>query len=162
MSAYLKTLRLHVYLATIKESYFVNNKHPEANAKALHALKSTLNDDYLSRIFNFDSAFVVWYTLTFLKEQGSNNLKKEPIGDESDEAGYMVQGKDSLEVTSDTHLDDYSSSFNDYDSMDAHALNEELSMLCENLLSKYEVLKNKSFDLKKKNELLFLKLDLVL
>jgi len=57
---YLKALVIHVYLATIKESYFVNGKHLEGNAKALHALKSTLNDDYLSRISNFDSTFVVW------------------------------------------------------------------------------------------------------
>ena len=59
MSMYLKALGIHVYFITIKEFYFVNGKYLEANAKALHALKSPLNDDYLSRIFNFDSAFVV-------------------------------------------------------------------------------------------------------
>ena len=75
----------------------------------------------------------------------------------------MVQGNYSLEVTSDSHLDDCASSSNNYDSsMDAHALNEELSEFCENLLSKYKVLKNKIFDLKKENEMLFSKLDLVL
>ena len=48
----------------------------------------------------------------------------------------MVQWIDSLEVHSDTHLDDSASSFNDgHDSMDAHALNEELSLFCENLLN---------------------------
>ena len=55
----------------------------------------------------------------------------------------MVQGNDSLEVNSDTQLDDSASSFCD-DNMNAHALNEELSILCENLLSKYKVLKSKS------------------
>jgi len=57
---------------------------------------------------------------------------------ESYEACYMVQENDSLEVHSDTHLDDNTSSSNDdHDSMDAHALNEELSLICENLLEKY-------------------------
>ena len=55
---YLKALGIHIYLATIKKSYFVNGKYFEANAKALYALKSTLNDEYLFRVFNFDSAFV--------------------------------------------------------------------------------------------------------
>ena len=32
MSAYLKTLGLHVYLATTKETYFDNEKYIEANA----------------------------------------------------------------------------------------------------------------------------------
>ena len=41
--------------------------------------------------------------------------------DESDEARYMVQGNDFLEVISDTHLDDcVSSSYND-NAMDALA-----------------------------------------
>jgi len=59
MSMYLKTLGIHVYLVTIKDSYCLNGKHIEANVKALHALKSVLNDDYLCRVANFDSAFVV-------------------------------------------------------------------------------------------------------
>jgi len=32
MSAYLKSLGLHVYLATTKKSYLGNDKHIEANA----------------------------------------------------------------------------------------------------------------------------------
>ena len=44
MSMYLKALGIHVYLDTIKDSYCLNDKHLEANAKAVHALKSTLND----------------------------------------------------------------------------------------------------------------------
>ena len=59
MSLYLKGLGIHVYLATIKDSYFSNSKYLEANLKAIHALKSTLNDEYLSRVSNFDSAFIV-------------------------------------------------------------------------------------------------------
>jgi len=46
--------------------------------------------------------------------------------------------------------------------MDAPTLNEELFEFCDNLLSKYKVLNNKSFDLKKENEMMFSKLDLVL
>ena len=69
MSMYLKALGIHVYLATIKDSYCLNGKNLEANAKAIHALKSTLNDEYLSRVANFDSVFVAWNTLVSLGEQ---------------------------------------------------------------------------------------------
>ena len=67
MSMYLKALGIHVYFVTIKDSYYLNGKNLEANVKAIHALKSTLNDEYLSRVSNFDSAFVVWNTLISLK-----------------------------------------------------------------------------------------------
>jgi len=69
MSLYLKALGIYVYFATIKDSYCLNDKHLEANSKAIHALKSTLNNEYLSRVSNFDSAFVVWNTLVSLGEQ---------------------------------------------------------------------------------------------
>ena len=59
MSMYLKGLGIHVYLATTKDSYVNNSKYLEANSKTIHALKSTLNDEYLSRVSNFDSIFVV-------------------------------------------------------------------------------------------------------
>ena len=59
MSMYLKGLGIHVYLATIKDSYFNNSKYLEANSKAINALKSTLNDDYLCSVANLDSTFVV-------------------------------------------------------------------------------------------------------
>ena len=74
----------------------------------------------------------------------------------------MVQGIDSLEVKSDTHLNDYDSSSIDDNPMDAHALNEELCKFCENLLLKYKLLKSKSFDLKSENENLFSNFDLIL
>ena len=73
----------------------------------------------------------------------------------------MVQGNDSLEVNSDTQLDDCASFSNDH-AMDAHVINEELSLFCENLLSKYKALKSKSSDLKRENKNLFFKPDLVL
>ena len=59
MSLYLKALGYHVYLATTNNAYCLDGKNFEANAKALHALKSALNDEYLSRISNIDSVFVI-------------------------------------------------------------------------------------------------------
>ena len=111
MSAYLKTLGLHVYLATTKKSYLGNDKHTEANAQALEALRHTLNKDDLSFISHCDFAFAVWSTLTSPKVQTTHVLEKESSGDESDQACFMVQGIDSLEVKSDTHLDDSSTSY---------------------------------------------------
>ena len=58
MSIYLKALEIHVYLATVKDFYCLNGNHYWANTKAIHALKSTLNNDYLCKVDNFDSAFV--------------------------------------------------------------------------------------------------------
>ena len=89
--------------------------------------------------------------------QGTNDkcLEKESRGEESDQACFMVQGNDSLEVISDTQLDDNASSSYDDNTMDTHPLNLELFMFCKNLLSKYKALKSKSFDLKEENKNLF-------
>ena len=57
MSMYLKTLGLYVFLAATKKSYLGNSKHIEANAQDLEALRSTLNKEYLSMVFNCDTAF---------------------------------------------------------------------------------------------------------
>ena len=73
----------------------------------------------------------------------------------------MVQGNDSLEVQSKTHLDDCASSSGD-DYIDVDTLNEELSIICENLLAKYKVLKKKSLKIKEENKDLFSKLNMVL
>ena len=43
MSAYLKALGLHVYLATAKKSYLENDKYLEANTQAMDALKHALS-----------------------------------------------------------------------------------------------------------------------
>ena len=64
MSAYLKILGMHVYLTTTKKFYLGNNKHIEANAQVLEALRRTLSKDYLSIVSHCDSAFAVWNTLT--------------------------------------------------------------------------------------------------
>ena len=56
MSAYLKALGLHVYLATTKKSYLGNHKHIEANVQALVALKHTLSKDQFFIISHCDSA----------------------------------------------------------------------------------------------------------
>ena len=63
MSAYLKALGLHVYLATTKKSYLDNDKHIEANTD-IKALRHALSKNYLSLISHCDSAFAVWNTLT--------------------------------------------------------------------------------------------------
>jgi len=125
---------MHVHLAATRKSY--NSKHIEANAQALEALRCTLSKEYLCMISHCDSAFAVWNTLTSLNLQMPNYVEEESSGGESEQYCYMVQGNDSLEVNSDTQLDndDASSSCDDY--MDANALNEELSIVCEKLLEK--------------------------
>ena len=50
MSAYLKTLGLHVYIATTKKTYFDNDKYIDANAQTLYALKHSLSKEYLSLV----------------------------------------------------------------------------------------------------------------
>ena len=76
-------------------------------------------------------------------------MEEEYSGGESEQACYMVQGNDSLEVHSETQLDVSASSSGD-DYVDVDALNEELSIVCENLLEKYQVLEKNSIKLKKK------------
>ena len=136
MSAYLIALRFHVYLPTTKESYLDNDKYLKANTQATDALQQTLSKKYLYLISHCDCdfAFVVWNTLTSPKEQTINILEKESSRDESDQASFMVQENDSLEVNLDSHLEDYDSSSFDDNAMDTHALNEELFMFYENLL----------------------------
>ena len=95
------------------------------------------------------------------KLQTSNIVEEESSGDESDQPYYMVLGNDSLEVNSDTHLDDCASSSCSDDYVDADALNEELSLFCENLLEKYQILKKKSLKLNKENKNLFSKLNML-
>ena len=110
-----------------------------------------------------DSAFAVWNTLTSPALQTSNIVEEESSGGESEQQCYMVQENNSLEVNSKTQLDDCAnSSSNDYNCMDADALNEELSIVCEKLLKKYKILKKKSFTLNNENKDLCSKLDLVL
>ena len=113
MSAYLKILRMHVYLPTTKKSYLGNNKHIEANAQALEALRCNLSKDYLMTVSHCYSAFAVWNTLTSPKLQTIKYVKKESSEDESEQTCYMVQGNDSLEINSETQLDDSASSSGD-------------------------------------------------
>ena len=134
-----------------------NSKHIEANAQALKALRSTFNKEYLMMVSNCDSAFIVWNTLTSSKLQTPTIMEDESNG-ESEQRCYMVQGNDSLEVYSESQLDDCASD----DHIDANALNEELSIICEKLLEKYKALKKKSFGLNKENENLSSKLDVAL
>jgi len=68
MSAYLKALRLHIYLATTKSSFISNDKYTEANAQVLIAFKQSLSKDYLSMLSHCDSTLAVWNTLISPKE----------------------------------------------------------------------------------------------
>jgi len=90
MSAYLKSLGLHVYLATTKKSYLDNDKHIEANAQALVALRHTLSKYQFSIVSYCDSSFAVWNTLTSPELQTTNNVEKKSRGEESDQACFMV------------------------------------------------------------------------
>ena len=107
MFKYLKSLGIHVYFATIKDSYFVNGKHLEANTKSIHALKLTLNDDYLFRVSNIESAFVVQNTLFSLGKQTPNE-KESDSDDGSDPSNmcYMIQGDDPLEVNFESEVEE--------------------------------------------------------
>ena len=91
---------MHEYLATTKKPSLGNDKHIEANTQALDALKQTLSKDYPMTVSHCDSAFAVWNTLTSLELQMTNNVEKESSGEESDQACFIVQGNDSLEVHS--------------------------------------------------------------
>ena len=71
--------------------------------------------------------------------------------DESDECCFMVQGNNSLEVQSETQLDASSSSYCN-ECLDAQAMNDELAKNCENLISKYKLLKKKNLALKEENK----------
>ena len=134
--------------------------HIEANAQSLKALRASLSKEYLNMVSHCDSAFAVWNILTSPELQTQINEEKSSE-EESDQRCFMVQGNDSLEVYSDTQLDDSTSSSCN-ECMNAHALNNELAISCENLISKYKVLKKNSYTLKEENENLSSKLDLVL
>ena len=79
MSAYLKALGLHVYLATTKKLYVDNGKHLEVNTQAMEALRYTLGKEQFSMVSHCDSAFTVWNTLTSPKKQMTNILEKESM-----------------------------------------------------------------------------------
>ena len=104
---YLKGLCIHVYLATIKDSYCLNGKHIEANEKAIHALKSTLNDDYLCRVANLDSVFIFWNTIVSLDEQEQYYAGSDSdVGSDISNVCYMVQGDNPLKVNSESELEE--------------------------------------------------------
>ena len=63
----------------------------------------------------------------------------------------MVQGKNSLEVQSESQLDDCSSSFC-YGCFEVQNLNVELATKLEKFLEKHELLTKKNFDLKEEME----------
>ena len=83
-------------------------------------------------------------TLTSSKLQ-TPTIVEDKSSEKSEQHCYMVQGNDFLEVYSETQLDDSAGSSGD-DYVDADALSEELSIVCENLLEKYQLLKKKALN----------------
>ena len=154
MSVYLQALGYKVHLAITKESFLSDSKHIGANALALEAIRSTLPKEYLMHVSNLDSAFAVWNKLTTTT---TSKLQlpiqpEESSGESEPQRCYTVQGNDSLEVHSEPHLDcDDSASSSCDENIDPHALNEELSIVCEKLIEKYKILKKKSLGLEKEN-----------
>jgi len=100
MSMYLKSLGMHVHLAATKKSYLGNDKYIEANAQSLETLRCTLSKEYRMLVSHCDSVFAVWNTLTSPKLQTTKYMEEESSGEESEQACYMVQGNDSLEINS--------------------------------------------------------------
>ena len=154
---------MHVFLAATKKCYLGNCIHLGANAQALEAIRSTLSKEYLLHVSNIDSAFAVWNLLTTtttseLQEQ----IQEEESSGESDSQCFMVQGNDSLEVQSETQLDSFDSTSSCDEFVDAHALNEELSIICEKLIEIYKVLKKKSLVIEKENKSLHSRLNNIL
>ena len=86
MSAYLKALGLHVYLATTKKSYVDNGKYLEVNVQVMDALKHTLCKEHIFLVSRCDFTFAVWNTLISHKEQVSHDIERESNGNESDQA----------------------------------------------------------------------------
>ena len=70
-------------------------------------LRQTFSKKYLSMVSHCDSAFAVWSTLTSPALQTPKYVEDESSGNESDQACYMVQGNDSLEVNSDTSRESF-------------------------------------------------------
>ena len=91
MSMYLNALGIYAYFATIKDSYCLNINNLEANAKALHAFRSTLNDEYYLGLLILIRLFVIWNTLVSLCEQ-KQYYSGSDSDDESDASNicYMV------------------------------------------------------------------------
>ena len=127
MSSHLKGLGHLVYQASTQESFPNSSKHKKANALALRTLRASLNEDLLYVFDRYDSTFIVWSILTSPELPVIINKLRRSRKDKFDEHCLMVQGIDSLEVHSDTHLNDSASSSNDHDSMNAYVLNKKLS-----------------------------------
>ena len=75
--------------------------------------RSTLNDDYLSRVANLDLTFVVWNTLISL---GENAGSDSDVGSNTSNACFMVQGDNPLEVTTESEVDENDMSYDDLSS----------------------------------------------
>jgi len=161
MSSHLKALGHLVYQATTIESFPNSSKHKKANALALKTLRASLNEDLLHVFAHYDSAFVVWSILTSPELPRIINKIRRSRRDMSEEHCLMVQGKNSLEVQSESQLDDCSSSYC-HGCFEVQKLNVELASKLENFVEKHDSLQKKHFDLKEEMKDLCSTFELVL
>ena len=131
-----KSLGHLVYQATTKESFPNDSKHRKANALVLKTLRASLNKDLLHVFAHYNSAFAVWSILASPELPRIINKLRRSRRDKSDEHCLMVQGNDSLEVQSDSQLDDSSSSYC-HGSFEVQTLNMELAQKLEIFLKKH-------------------------
>ena len=110
---------------------------------------------------HYESAFTVWSILTSPELPTLIDKERRSRRDKSDEYCFKVQGNDSLEVQSETQIDASTSSYCN-ECLEAHAMNDELAKNCENLISKYKLLKKESLGLKEENKNLSSRLEIVL
>ena len=102
-------------------------------------MKSILNDDYLSRVANIDSAFVAWNIITSLGEKDLYYAGSDSdVGSDVSNKCYMIQGDNPLEVTTESEVDE-----------DVDMFYDELTSFCQQLLEKYDMLKKNNKNLKK-------------
>ena len=72
-------------------------------------MKSALNDEFLSRVSNIDSAFVAWNIITSLGEKDLYYAGSDSdVGSDISNVCYMVQGNNLLEVNSESDDEDMS------------------------------------------------------
>jgi len=147
MSSHLKSLGHLVYQASTQESFPNSSQHKKANALALRTLRASLNEDLVHVFDHYDTTFAVWSILTSPELPVIINKLRRSRRDMSEEHCFMVQGKDSLEVNSDSQLDDSSSSFC-HGCFEVQNLNVKLASKLENFVEKHNSLKKMHFELK--------------
>ena len=103
-------IRHLVYQAITIETLPNSSKHKKANALALRTLQASLNEHLFPIFAKYDSAFAVWSILTSPELLVIINKLRRSKREASEEPCFMAHGNDSFEVTSDSPINDSSSS----------------------------------------------------